>query len=83
MTDNKGMQKSFPTFQVQVLGSIDALARGGSVYLQCVSVAVVSGDGYIVPLIVIQRPLTFAFDQIGSVSKVKHVVDVSARTFTI
>lgn len=81
VTDNKGMQ--FPTFQVQVLGSIDALACCGSVYLQCVSVAVVSGDGYIVPLIVIQRPFTFAFDQIGSISKVKHVVDVSARTFTI
>lgn len=83
MADNKEIQNGFRTFQVQVLGSVDALAGGGGVYLQCVSVAVVSGDGYIVPLIVIQRPLTFALDQIGSVSKVKHVVDVSARTFTI
>lgn len=47
------------------------------------SVAVVSGDGYIVPLIIVQRPLTLAFDEVGSVSKVKHIMDVSVRKFNI
>lgn len=42
-------------------------------------VAVVSGDGHIVPLVVIQCPVTFALDEVGPISKVKNVVDVSAR----
>lgn len=42
-------------------------------------VAVVSGDGHIVPLVVIECPLTFAFDEVGPISKVKNIVDVSAR----
>lgn len=42
-------------------------------------VAVVSGDGHIVPLVVIQCPFTFALDEIGPISKVKNIVDVSAR----
>lgn len=67
------------TFQVQVLGSIDTLTSGYSVYFQCVGVAVVSGDGHIVPLVVIQCPFTFALDEVGPVSKVKNIVDVSAR----
>ena len=41
------------TFQVQVLGPVDTLTRGGGVHFQGVRVAVVSGDGHIVPLIVI------------------------------
>lgn len=67
----------FFTFQVQVLSSIDALTRGCGVYLQRVGVAVVSRDGYIVPLVVVQRSLTFAFDKVGPIPKVKHIVDVS------
>lgn len=50
------------TFQVQVLGPIDALTCGCSIYFQCVGVAVVSGDSHIVPLVVIQCPFTFALD---------------------
>lgn len=42
-----------PTFQVQVLGPIDTLNSGCVIYFQCVGVAVVSGDGHIVPLVVI------------------------------
>lgn len=42
-------------------------------------VAVVSSDGHVVPLVVIQRPLTFALDEIGPVSKVENIVDVSAK----
>lgn len=71
------------TFQVQVLGSVDALTGGGGVHLQRVSVAVVPGDGNIVPLIVIQRPLTFALDEVGSVPKVKYIVDVSVGKWNI
>lgn len=42
-----------PTFQVQVLGTVDALAGGRLVHLQCVCVAIVPTDGHIVPLVVI------------------------------
>lgn len=42
-------------------------------------VAVVSGDGHIVPLVVIQRPFAFALDEVGPISKVKNIVDVSAK----
>lgn len=42
-------------------------------------VAVISSDGDIVPLVVIQRPLTFALDEVGPISKVKNIVDVSAK----
>ncbi len=68
-----------PTFEVQVLGPIDTLTSGCSVYFQGVGVAVVSGDGHIVPLVVIQCPFTFALDKIGPISKVKNIVDISAR----
>lgn len=67
------------TFQVQVLGPIDTLTGGCSVYFQCVCVAVVSGDGHIVPLVVVQCPFTFALNEVGPVSKIKNIVDVSAR----
>lgn len=42
-----------PTFQVQVLGTVDALAGGRLVHFQCVCVAIVPTDGHIVPLVVI------------------------------
>lgn len=67
------------TFQVQVLCPIDTLASSCSIYFQCVGVAVVSGDRHIVPLVVIECPFAFAFDEIGPISKVKNIVDVSAR----
>lgn len=67
------------TFQVQILSSIDALTRSYSVNFQRVGVAVVSGDGHIVPLVVIQCPFTFALDEIGPISKVKNIVNVSAK----
>lgn len=67
------------TFQVQVLGPIDTLTSGRGVYFQRVGVAVVSGDGHVVPLVVIQCPVTFALDEVGPISKVKNIVNVSAR----
>lgn len=66
-----------PTFQVQVLGSVDALAGGRLVHFQCVCVAVISTDGHIVPLVVIQSPVTFALDEVGPIPKVKDIVYVS------
>lgn len=69
----------FDTFQVQILGPVDTLTRGCSIYFQCVGVAVVSGDGHIVPLVVVQRPVTFALDEVWPISEVKDIVDVSAR----
>lgn len=72
-----------PTFKVQILGSIDTLTCRCRVYFQRVSVAVVSGDGHIVPLVVIQCPFTFSLDEIGPISKVKNIVDVSAREKTV
>lgn len=73
-------QKRCVTFQVQVLGPVDALTCGRSVYFQRVCVAVVSSDGHVVPLVVIQRPLTLALDEVGPISKVEHIVDVSANS---
>lgn len=48
-------QVSYPeyTFQVQILGTIDTLTSGCSIYFQRVGVAVISGDSHIMPLIVI------------------------------
>lgn len=42
-----------PTFQVQVLGTVDALAGGRLVHFQCVCVAIIPTDCHIVPLVVI------------------------------
>lgn len=42
-------------------------------------VAVVSTDGHIVPLVVIQRSFTFALDEVGPISKVKHIVYISVK----
>lgn len=41
------------TFKVQILGTIDTLTGGCSIYFQRMGVAVVSGNSHIVPLIVI------------------------------
>ena len=67
------------TFQVQVLGPIDTLTGGSSIYFECVCVAVVSGDGHIVPLVVIQCPVTFPLDEVRPISKIKNIVDISAK----
>lgn len=75
----KYMPGAFSTFQVQVLGPIDALTGECSIYFQCMGIAVVSSDGHIVPLVVIQCPFTFALDEVGPISKVKNIVDVSAK----
>lgn len=74
----KIMWHYWATFQVKVLGTIDGLTCSCSIYFQCVGVAVVSGDSHIVPLIIIQWPFTFSLDEIGPVSKIKNIVDVSA-----
>lgn len=68
-----------PTFQVQVLGTVDALAGGRLVHFQCVRVAVVPTDCHIVPLVVIESPVTFALDEVGPIAKVKDIVNVPAE----
>ena len=70
---------AFDTFEIQVLGSIDALTRGCSIYFQCVGICVVSGNSHIVPLVVVQCPVTLALDEVRPVSEVKDIVDVSAK----
>ena len=66
------------TFQVEVLGAIDALAGCRGVDLQRVGVAVVPGDDHIVPLVVVKGHVALALDEVGPVPQVKHVVDVPA-----
>lgn len=65
-----------PTFQVQVLGTVDALAGGRLVHFQRVCVAVVPTDCHIVPLVVIESPATLALDKVWPIAKVKDIVYV-------
>lgn len=67
------------TFQIQIFGTVDNLSDHLSVHFQAVSVTVVPGDDDVVPLVVIQGAVTVAFDHVGTVSKVKYVVDVPRR----
>lgn len=67
------------TFQIQIFGTIDNLSDHLSVHFQAVGVTVVPGDDDVVPLVVIQGAVTIAFDHIGAISKVKHVVYVPGR----
>lgn len=43
---------------------------------ECVEIAVVSGDDHVVPLVVMQSSVTIAFDEVGTVTKIKDVMDV-------
>lgn len=42
-------------------------------------VAVIPTDGHIVPLVVIQSPVTFALDEVGPIPKVKDIMYVSVE----
>lgn len=67
------------TFQIQIFGTIDNLSDHLSVHFQAVGVTVVPGDNDVMPLVVIQGAVTIAFDHIGAISEVKHVVYVPVR----
>lgn len=66
------------TLQVQVFGSGRCLRGDLGVNLDRVEVVGVSGDDHIVPVVVIQRLIGVAFDQVGSVPQVRHVVEITA-----
>lgn len=65
------------TLQVQVFGSGRRLRGDLGVDLDGVEVVGVSGDDHVVPVVVIQRLVRVAFDQVGSVPQVGHVVQIT------
>lgn len=67
------------TFQIQILGTIDDLSDYLGVHFQAVGITVVPSDDNVVPLVVIQRTVTVAFDHIGTIAKIKHIVYVPTR----
>lgn len=71
-----------PTFQVQVFGTVDCLTNGLGIDLQSVDIVVVTGDDHVVPLVVVEDPVTVALDDIGAISKVKHIMDVPTEQRT-
>lgn len=66
------------TFQIQVFGSGRCLRGDLGVDLDSVEVVGVSGDDHVVPVVVIQRLVRVAFDQVGSIPQVRHVVQITA-----
>lgn len=68
------------TFEIQVLGPHSGLCSDLSVYLNSVQVVGVSGYEHVVPVVVIQRRVGVAFDQVSPVPQVGHVVEVAGRT---
>lgn len=64
------------TFKIQIFGTIDDLSDHFSIHFQAVCITVISGDDNIVPLVVIERTVTVAFDNIRSISKVKYIMYV-------
>lgn len=72
-------QKRWPrTLQVQVFGSGRCLRGDLGVDLDGVEVVGVSGDDHVVPVVVVERLVGVAFDQVGPVPQVGHVVQVTA-----
>lgn len=65
------------TLQVQVFGPGRRLRGDLGVDLDGVEVVGVSGDDHVVPVVVIQRLVGVAFDQVGSVPQVGHVVQIT------
>lgn len=66
------------TLQVQVFGSGRCLRGDLGVDLDGVEVVGVSGDDHVVPVVVVERLVGVAFDQVGTVPQVGHVVQVTA-----
>lgn len=67
------------TFQIQIFGTVDDLSDYLGVDFQAVGIAVVPRDDNIVPLVVIQGVVTVAFDHIGTIAEIKHIVYVPTR----
>lgn len=62
------------TLQVQVFGSCCCLRGNLGVNLDSVEVVGVPGDYNIVPVVVVQGFVRVAFDQVGSIPQVRHIV---------
>lgn len=67
------------TLKVQVLGSCGSLRGDLGVYLDHVEVVSVAGDDDVVPVVVVEGLVGVAFDQVGPISQVGHVVKVAGR----
>lgn len=65
------------TLQVQVFGSCGRLCGDLGINLDSVEVVGVPGDYDIVPVVVVQGLVWVAFDQVGSISQVRHIVQVT------
>lgn len=66
------------TLQVQVFGSGRCLRGDLGVDLDGVEVVGVSGDDHVVPVVVVEWLVGVAFDQVGPIPQVGHVVQVTA-----
>lgn len=69
------------TLQVQVLGPCGRLSCDLGINLDGVEVVGVPGDYDIVPVVVVQGLVWVAFDQVGSVPQVGHVVQVTGTRY--
>lgn len=68
-----------PTFQIQVLGAHGGLRGDFGVDLDRVQVVSVAGYVHVVPVVVVQRTVGVAFDQVRSVAQVGDVVQVAGE----
>lgn len=66
------------TFQVQVLGAHGGLRGDLGVDLDRVQVVGVAGDVHVVPVVVVERAVGVALDQVSAVAQVGDVVQVAA-----
>lgn len=78
---NEILKDSLHTFQVQVFGSCGRLCGDLGINLDSVEVVGVPGDYNIVPVVVIQWLIGVAFDQVGSIPQVRHIVQVTATRY--
>lgn len=69
------------TLQVQVFGSCGRLCGDLGINLDSVEVVGVPGDDDIVPVVVVQGLVGVAFDQMGSIPQVRHIVQVTGTRY--
>lgn len=69
------------TLKVQVLGSCGRLRGDLGINLDSVEVVGVPGDYDTVPVVVVQGLVGVAFDQMGSIPQVRHIVQVARNRY--
>lgn len=67
------------TFEVQIFSSVDDLTHCLGIDFERVDVTVVSGDDDVMPLVVMKSSVTVAFDHVGPVAEIKHIMYVPKR----